>query len=71
MAEEDISREKPGITETGDSAEKLPSRFSLSGDGTGSGGLNYDILDKESWQTLQRYCQVTGEGYRWFLVFLS
>lgn len=71
MAKKDNSPEKPGMTEKDDSAEKLPSKFSLSGDDTGSGGIDYDILDKESWQTLQRYCKVTGEGCRWFLIFLS
>lgn len=38
--------------------EDRPLTFVLPGDDTGNGGIDYNILDDESWQTLQGYCKV-------------
>ena len=38
--------------------EEAPSKFKLSGDDTGS-GIDYNVLDEESWQRLEVYCKVT------------
>lgn len=37
--------------------EGPPLKFVLAGDDTGS-GIDYNVLDKDSWQTLEEYCKV-------------
>lgn len=37
--------------------EGPPLKFVLAGDDTGS-GIDYSVLDKESWQKLEDYCKV-------------
>lgn len=49
-----------GDADSGNEAEGdqgPPSKFVIPGDDTGI-GIDYHILDQESWQTLQEYCQV-------------
>lgn len=43
--------------DTGESEEAPPSKFKLAGDDTGS-GIDYNVLDEESWQKLEVYCKV-------------
>lgn len=38
-------------------SERPPQKFVLAGDDTGS-GIEYNILDPESWQKLEHYCKV-------------
>lgn len=38
-------------------AEGPPPKFMLAGDNTGS-GIDYNVLDKNSWQILEDYCKV-------------
>ena len=54
-SDEDISDEE--LEEGGP-----PAKFVLAGDDTGS-GIDYNVLDKDSWQTLEEYCKVRS-GWR-------
>lgn len=40
-----------------DDEQGPPLLFVLAGDGTGS-GIDYNVLDEESWQKLEEYCKV-------------
>lgn len=51
--DDDEDDEDDGTRET----EGPPSKFKLSGDDTGS-GIDYNVLDEESWQKLEIYCKV-------------
>lgn len=59
---EEYDARQSDSSEEDDSDEEIeeegpPHKFVLPGDDTGS-GIDYNVLDKDSWQKLEEYCKV-------------
>lgn len=59
--DDDDGDEEDEEDDTGE-LEETPSKFKLSGDVTGS-GIEYNVLDEDSWQKLEVYCKVIMHGH--------